>query len=417
VSNAAAPVPQPAHSDIGASAMGRLIACPASYGLTLQLRAAGGATGGGSSIYAATGTVAHALAEEAVSLGYDPAAELGTVVTVDGHDVTVDQSMIDGVRVYLDTVESLGAGATIKALETRVCLDPYWRPGEPQPPVSAFGTADFWAYHGNTLHLDVADYKNGAGVFVSAENNPQAHYYVAGVLLELEMLGLPMPVTVDITIVQPNFRGKDKVRSFATSVIDIQMWVDGVLKPTVAEILSPSPRMAAGDHCKFCPARGACPALAQIRQDLARRDFGPSPAEPVVLDADELGSVLTDVDLVDVHVEALREQALRDIQAGVPVPGWEVVPSRPMRSWSMPARDLRTALQGAGFDDAADRIIAPAEVRTPAQVEKILTPEEWAILQPYVQSKSSGVRLVPSPPDPLAAQGGGTRKTAQDDFA
>jgi hypothetical protein len=58
------------------------------------------------------------------------------------------------------------------------------------------------------------------------------------------------------------------------------------------------------------------------------------------------------------------------------------------------------------------KLYAPLALRTPAQLEKLLTPEEWALVQPFVQSKSSGVRLVPD-----AAQGGTARNAPQDDFA
>lgn len=408
-----APATAAAHSDIGASTMSRLIACPASYGLTQQARARGAAAGGGSSVYAATGTVAHALIEDAMVNGYDPASQLDEVVTVDGHDVRVDAEMIDGTRTCVEEYKRRGAGATLTALETRVCLDPYW--GQNPPPVSAFGTCDFWAYHGMTLHLDMVDYKNGAGVFVDVTDNPQLYYYAAGVLLELADQGLPPPVTVDMTIVQPNVRGSDKVRSCKTTALDVLIWVDEVLKPTVAEALTPGARIAAGKHCRFCPVKASCPALSQIAQDLARRDFGPSVDAPVVWNVDELGDVLRDQELIQPHLEALREDALTKIQGGTPVPGWSVVPSRPMRSWSVGPPELMDALEKAGFQDVYGRVLAPRSARTPAQMEKLLTPEEWAIVEPFVQSKSSGVRLVPDAADPAGANS--ARPSARDEFA
>ena len=318
--------PGPAHSLIGASSMSRLIACPASFHLSQQV---GG--GGGSSIHAATGTVAHALGEDALTQGYSPASQIGEVVQVDGHEVTVTAEMAEAVQIYVDEIKRRSAGASWFALETRVCLDPYWPPYE-RPPVSAFGTADAGIYHAYSQHLDVVDYKNGAGVFVDVTDNPQLFYYAAGMLLEV-----PGPVlTVDFVIVQPNIRGQDKIRVHRVTALDVLIWVEDVLKPTIGEAMRPGARISAGKHCQFCPARAGCPALAAVAQDLARRDFGPSPAEAVTLTDDELADVLRDADLVQPHLEALRELAQTKLSQGVPVPGWQLVPSRPVRSWTLP---------------------------------------------------------------------------------
>lgn len=397
--------------------MSRLIACPASFALAQQVTAHGG---GGSSIYAATGTVAHALAEEALTDGYDPASQLDETVEVDGFTIKVDTEMVDAVRVYVQEVQDRAAGATWFALETRVCLDDYWSTGTFAPPsVSAFGTADTIAYHGTSLHMDVVDYKNGAGVFVDVTDNPQLNYYAAGALREILARDYAAPVTIDLTIVQPNVRGAEKVRTFRTSTLDVLLWVDDVLKPTIAEAMAPGARIAAGKHCRFCPARANCPALNQIAQDLARRDFGPSAAEPVELTPVELGELLRDMETVGVHVDAQREVAQASIEAGVPVPGWSLVPSRPVRGWTASAYELVGALHDAGFSEVLSQVYAPVIARTPAQLEKLLTPEQWAVLTPFVQSKSSGVRLVPDAADPAgnSPTGGQGRNTAQDDFA
>lgn len=398
--------PDPAHSPIGASSMGRLIACPASVRLSTQMHAGSVAgAAGGSSVYAAEGTVAHALAEEAITMGYDPTSQLDEAVVVDGHEVVVDADMVEAVRVYVAEVQRRAAGASWRALETRVCLDDYWTADEPRPTVSAFGTADMIAYHGVSMHLDVIDYKHGQGVFVDVAENPQLLYYAAGALLVA-----PGPVvTIDLTIVQPRARthGAQKIRTFRTSAVDVLIWVHDVLKPAINESMLPGARISSGTHCRWCPARPSCPALAKLAQDLARRDFGPSPDALKELTNEELGAVLRDADTVEVYLGALRELALSKISSGTPVPGWSLAPSRPVRSWGdTPASKLEELLPEAP-------IYAPRALRTPAALEKLLTPEQWALVRPYVQSKSSGVRLVPDAQTGALA----ARNTARDDFA
>lgn len=397
--------PSGAHSLIGASSMSRLIKCPGSFRLSQQVKTP---TGGGSSIYAATGTVAHALGEQAIALGTEPAAEIGTTVDVDGYEITVDAGMAAGVAVYVAEVQHRSLGATWTAQEERLCLDPYW-PADAQPPVSAFGTGDTLIYNEHSQHLTVIDYKNGAGVFVDVIDNPQLLYYGAGA-----MLVVPGPVlTVDLVIVQPNVRGKEKVRVFPVTGLDVIMWVDDVLKPAVAKVVTPDAPLSVGDHCRFCPARATCPAQATIRQELARRDFGPVGA-PVVLSPAEVGKVLTDWELVGVHIDALREQAQEEIKTGAGVSGWTLEPSRPVRGWSTGGMTLTTKLIEAGFGEEAPNVFAPTVARTPSQLEKVLSPAAWAVVQPYVESKSSGVRLVPRASDTGSAS---TRSAARDDFA
>lgn len=401
----------PAHSDIGASAMARLIACPGSYALS---RGVTRHQGGGSSIYAATGTVAHALIEESMIQGADPAAELDQTVQVDGHDVTVDADMVEATRLCVAEYKRRGAGATRQGLEERVYLDEYWPPSK-RPPISAFGTADYWAYFQDRLHLEVVDYKNGAGVYVEVSDNPQLYYYAAGVLLALWAMRLPAPVTVDITVVQPNFRGKQKVRTHHTTALDVLMWVDDVLKPTVAEVMTPGAKLASGKHCQFCPARAGCPALARLAQDAARRDFGPSPDQLREFTLEEVGQILRDLDAIEPFVKALKELAEERISKGDRVPGWTLVPSRPMRSWDVDAQVLADVLSEAGFPGPDHLLVTQPVLRSPAQLEKLLTPALWAVAETYVQSKSSGVRLVPDPADPLGNSS--VRASARDEFA
>ena len=164
------------HSLIGASSISRILACPGSFELSQQIT-----TPGRTSFWAAQGTVAHKLAEEALTEGYDPIRELGSVIAVDGHEITVDQEMVDAVRVYMDVVRNGGRGRTYFALERRVSLDGYWLENE-RPPVSAFGTADALIYRYEQEHLDVIDLKYGSGVHVPADS-PQLFYYAAGALV------------------------------------------------------------------------------------------------------------------------------------------------------------------------------------------------------------------------------------------
>jgi hypothetical protein len=396
------------HSPIGASSMSRLIACPGSYNLSAQIPGSANR----SSIYAATGTVAHALAEQVLDKGGDPADEIGTVVTVDGHDVTVDEDMVSAITIYVDELTRRRAGADAAAFEVRVCLDALWADDPWKPPVSAFGTCDAMLYHAKDRKLTIIDYKNGAGVFVDVVDNAQLLYYAAGALFEVPA----SPVYVEMVIVQPHVANQEKVRSFEITIVDLRMWIDNVLKPAIRAVFEPNSKLSAGKHCRFCPARMNCPALHAVAMDLAQRDFGPSPDQIITLSGDELGRVLRDMEVASKFWDALREDAIERIKQGEVISGWEVVPTRPTRKWMASLPDIKADLIRAGFPKAAAQIEAGVSLKTPAQAQKVLHVDAWAAIDKHVQSVSSGVKLAPTAPNALAAVTG-RAPSAQDDFA
>jgi hypothetical protein len=389
-----APVPL-AHSAIGASSMSRLIACPGSFRLSRQLK---GSAASNTTIYAATGTVAHALAEDVMNTHIDPSTLVGDVRTVDGHDVEITMEMVEAVTIYIDLVNSWHQTADEVWLETRVVLDEYWSP-KTRPPVSAFGTADAVAYHEARQHVDIGDYKNGAGVWVDVMDNPQVLYYAAGVLKLLESKNMPVR-TVTTHIIQPNVRGTEKVRSQELAAADVLMWVHDVLKPTIAKLFEPDAELRAGKHCRFCPAAVGCPARDKLRQDAAARNFGPNYDDLKTYSPYALQNVLDELEILDMHATALREHALARIQAGERIPGWRVVPTRPVRSWDKGV-DAKTLTTETGL--SANVLTEPLKLKTPAQMEKALGPDLWLQISGHVVSKSSGVKLTPDDPTPIDA--------------
>ena len=260
--------------------MGRLIACPGSFHASQAVRDAGQGDGG-ASIFAATGTVAHALAERAMMAGRAGnwlAAQVGRVIDQEGYAVPITAGMVEAVKLYLDELgERIAHADAVWWLEERVCLDDYW-PMHEAPPVSAFGTADAIIYRASKRKLDIVDYKNGAGVFVSVIDSPQLLYYAAGALLKLDRDRRLSVVDIDLTIVQPNVPGQEKVRTYTTTAVDVLMWIDRVLKPTIKTALAPNAPLSPGRHCQFCMAKKTCPARAEEAQAQARADF----ADPVL---------------------------------------------------------------------------------------------------------------------------------------
>lgn len=379
----------PAHSALGASGAARWLACPGSFALsrTERPRAA--------SIHAATGTLAHTLIEQALRAYLatpDDAntvlgVPLGQTVNVDGHDVLLNQELIDGVQVMVDYITRVLPDYELGCrVEQTVFLDKYF-PRNAPPPVRLFGRADVQLLSCARHALEVVDYKNGAGVLVSPRDNPQLLYYAAGALAMLSPEMLAATDTVRLTVVQPNARDQDKVRSWDTTVLDVLIWVDTVLLPGVRAVQAKNAPLNPGAWCRFCPVAHGCPQLVQDAQDAARREFAS--------EGDILAEHLDLAERVERWVNAVREFAAERIGKGETVPGWGLVPTRPVRAWADPDM-VETALRGV-FEPTDLTVFYRHDLLSPAQIEKLLLKRNqravWRVLRSHVLSQSSGLKL------------------------
>jgi hypothetical protein len=372
----------PAHSLLGASGAHRWMHCPGSFRLTQQ------APPRPPSIYASRGTLAHTYIEETITAGDNsmPDLEVGTIRQVGQHAIEVDQDFVDGVNLmvsYVNGRQDDGAGYYI---EFQVSLDPYFRAAKFKPPVPMFGRVD--AAFIEPKLLEIVDYKNGSGILVEPRDNPQMLYYAAGVLVNLSQHSFNQ---VRLTVVQPHARTVEKVRSWTLSALDVQMWVDDELIPAVERCAQPDAPLVLGPWCRFCPAAFTCPRLAEEANKMAAREFSDDglslPSDPT-----KLGEWLTIAERAEVWIKALREFALEQMQRQVPVPGWSLGPTRPVRRWTDERRvgELLMARQFK-LDQVYD-----VTLRSPAQIEKLLGKGKmWQqSFAPLVESHSSGVKIV-----------------------
>lgn len=368
------------HSLLGASSAYRWLNCPGSFRLSQT------APHRRSSIYAATGTLAHTYIEQAVANGSWACDEsdLGRQVLAEDHTIDIDQGLIDGVNVMLDYFRGAQALSDWADVEFRVDLGGYFK----APPVPVFGTVDAASHTWATETLEVVDYKNGAGIPVSPVENPQLMFYAAGVLGQLEV-ARDRVKTVKLTIVQPNAGGAP-VRSWDLDVIDLLMWVDDVLVPGVEACAQDDAPLNPGSWCRFCPVAHACPRLMQDAVAMAQREFDDIPDQP-----DELARALDAAERAELWINRMRDFAIDQLQHQVRIPGWGLVPTRPTRKWLYPDTDVaaRLAALGATHDDVWE-----TRVRSPAQIEKVLHRTRggrfiWGQTADLVEARSSGVKL------------------------
>lgn len=389
-----------AHATFGGSGAGRLLACPGGYRLT-GLAAREGSLRNTTSSYAAQGTVAHNVLEGllthriSVSMARVMVAT-GQVMVQDGHSVIVTQDMLDGAKLFADTVAPYLArskGWTWYA-ERRVDLATLWAP-DPAP-LPLFGTADFMAHCPD--QLVVADYKFGAGVGVEVRGNAQLLFYAVGAALALPRIDPAM--SVDIIVVQPRApHPEGPVRRTRLLMLDLMMWAASVLRPGVEAVLRDDAPLVTGDHCRWCPVQALCPALRADVQVAARSVFGALPPDPVNLTPADLAKWLNRAPRIEAWLSAVREQAEARMFAGERIPGWKTVPKRSPRRWSDPD-EVEALLIRRGV--SAD-VFTDSKIASPAQLHKRLADDDWRAVEDLVDTTGPASAAIAPDTDPRPA--------------
>lgn len=404
-------MPPTTHSAFSASSSARLLACPGSYKLSMDVDDGTRK----SSVYSAEGTLAHSVSEVCVFSGKDAADFIGDTKTADGFTYTIDEAFAEAVQTYVDVLNGLRAMGYVMALENRVSPQVHWE-GLPALAVDLFGTADCIAYHPQTKQLVIADLKFGAGVPVEVEGNTQLLYYAAGSAHENVLaplcahagVGFDGVQSIQLIVVQPRAYHRDgPVRRAAYTYDEVRDWARTALYSGVERALNDGGQtLADGKHCRFCPVLAHCQKPRDTAFNTARAAFLnapleniPAPNEPgaalpdVHLTDAQLGDLLDKIEVIAPWLDAVKRLALDRAQAQRDVPGWKLVPKRAMRRWVDEPDMVLADLKAAGVD--VDKI-TETKLLTPAQAEKKLGKKEYeAAVAPYVVKNSSGTTLAP----------------------
>jgi hypothetical protein len=384
--------PLPAHSPFGGSVAQRVLRCPASVKLIEKVPAHLRK----SSAYADRGTALHGamaiLLEDALLLDdddeYTPAPEDFINETIGSYKITSDdvENALRPVHVY---VEQLLDGPGEYLFEYRVTFPTI---------ASAFGTVDLLVRDGSTIHI--VDYKFGSGVRVLAlypdgdEDviNAQLLFYAAAARYSLPKVFAGVDNIV-LTILQPMSVEPDS--EMASSVEITHAELDefiSVYRAACEEALSDSPRLARGDHCRFCAARPICPAHTGPLLDLAQ--FSDAALAAPSSRESYLQALATGLDLVDAIKDlrtALHDQAKRALENGDVVPGYALSAGRAERHWRDDDHAVIAALENLGLthgDVVAEELRSPKQVEIRAKARGLKVPSELIV------SRRSGTSLV-----------------------
>lgn len=352
-----------AHSKLGASSMYRWRACPGSVRLSASLPPAP------ESSYAQEGTKAH---------------DLAAAILQDGkfcrEAMLADPEMLEAVTVYTSHVFDLMKQGGEVMVEQRFDLSRVY-PG-------CFGTSDAVVYFEKTKTLHVIDYKHGEGIPVSimegGKPNPQLMYYALGAMIHLAKL----PVTnVVITIVQPRcYHADGPVRSLEVHPMDvIEFMAD--LQDYAAATEKPDAAIVPGSHCRFCPAQAVCPKLSENATELAKTVFDSA----LPYDMAKLTLAMKMLPNIESWASSVREFAYAQAMSGVEIPGWKLVEKVARRKWNGDVTaDTLTEALGILPEEAFEE----PKVKSPAQIEKLLSKGDKKKLEGLVTAVSSGLTLV-----------------------
>ena len=318
------------HSLLSPSSSHRWMECPPSARLTENYRNT-------SSGYAAEGTQAHNVAEAKLRyrLGQSKAPSPCSNKEMDEHTD-------DYIAFVIEQLEGL--------VDPKVYVEQKVDCSRWVPECS--GTCDALIISDGVLHI--IDLKYGRGVKIDAEGNDQLRIYALGAL---EMFGFLYPVhTVRMSIFQPRLAN---CSTWEVSREGLEKWADEVLKPAAELAWYGNGDYKAGDHCQFCKAKAECRERANANMALAAYDF----AESVLLENDEIASVLGKIDQLVSWASDVKDFALAQALKGVKFDGWKVVEGRSSRKYTDEAA-VAEAVKGIGLDPYEHKVLGVTGMTT-----------------------------------------------------
>jgi hypothetical protein len=228
------------------------------------------------------------------------------------------------------------------------------------------------------------DWKFGDGVAVEAEENPQALFYIAAAMhTTTTAWAFRDAAAIDVYIVQPPY-----VKKWTTDIARVRRFeAELVLAVRAAE--QPDAPLKTGDHCRWCAAKSVCPLVTGAVERADR-------AALKTVNVDDLAAALDKIEVLEGWIKDAREMAQTLLENGVDVPGYKLVAKRATRQWVDEAAAL-TALTEAGLN--ATEL---TELKSPAQVEKVLKKHKIDMPEGLISSVSTGNTLA-SADDPRPA--------------
>lgn len=380
------------HSAYGGSVIARVIACAGSVALCEGLPNVAGS-------YAEEGTFAHALAEKLLRAGvFDASTAIGDEIESPkvASVKVVTEEMAGAVQVYLDAVqEEMGRSAdAILEIEQSFVL-----PVASADENEVFGANDALVYHPSTGRLVVFDYKHGAGVIVTVEDNQQLKFYASGAVFANPQWTVS---ECELVIVQPRAMDADDQEvpgvkrwpMHTAELIDFLGEVDLAVQksksviyldqetktparlPTATDLFANGEKVLnVGPQCRWCPAAALCPAKkAEVEGEIGYTFSDVAQVTPQSLPiakdmgVEEVAKVLRGAEVLEAWIKQVREFAFGALQQGIAIPGFKLVDKIGRRKWIENETEIAGFLQVSFGIDEDD--IHPRKLVTITEAER-----------------------------------------------
>lgn len=337
--------------------------------------------GSKSSVYAEEGTLAHEIAEYALTQYleglYDPITDEELPVN-DEHikNPLFSIDMANYIREYCNFVigeeyEINKADGPCKMfLERKVDIADY--------APDSFGSVDVTLESHHMIHI--IDLKYGAGVKVTADYNEQMMLYALGTLKAAASKDI---TNIRMTIAQVRL---DHYDTFEMSKGELLDWAEKVLKPAAKAAIQGKGKQVIGSWCGFCPVKAQCRA----QRDAILADFDEKP-EPLLLSDEEIVDLIGKIDTYKSWVESVNKYVYDRAIQGYKWEGYKLVAGRSSRVITDEAK-VRQELLNEFLEDEVLNI----KLKGIGDLEKLLGKKVFsARFADVVQSRPGAPKLVP----------------------
>ena len=261
-----------------------------------------------SSSYANLGTAVHALIEQCLKNNRCPTDYIGTEIC--NYEVTSD--MVEDATIMVNFVRNLCDEYRKHGFEYECSSEIYADLTFLGIDGMEGGTVDCCIY-APELGLHIIDYKNGS-VYVDEVCNSQLMIYAVAMIEKYKICS----GSVELSIVQPN-AGGDVIRTYSTTVADVNAWKYKVLIPKAKETLSDGTFCPSESACKWCPAHGDCAHLRDKLQSDAMIEFaGEADVLPSLytLTAEQKSKIVEFGDQIKTFVDNVRQHVTNELLDG-----------------------------------------------------------------------------------------------------
>lgn len=253
--------------------------------------------------------------------------------------------------------------------------------------------------------IDIADYKYGQGVSVSAKENLQMSIYARSAIL-LKKIPVRPDTKIRLHIFQPRVRQGERVSMWEITYAELEQFTDDrVLGPAQLIMAEGKTVFAPGEKtCQFCPAKTFCTARAESR-------VKGTPLEPVLrgealelpplasLSEETIAKLIVEKSEIVSWLNGIEKYGLQMAASGKALPGTKIVASKGgHRAWSDPNEAKIMFLDLVAKGKVTKDQVIEEKLLTPKQAEEFefdFEKDQWKEVQSLIYKPKGKPVLAP----------------------